>query len=159
MGTGKSTVGKQIAARLRRPFIDTDVLIEAEAGTTIAQIFAERGEPEFRALERAVIKQVCQETESVIATGGGVMTNPDNVRLLKESGTVVCLTASPEVIFARVRGNTDRPLLQGEDPLEKIRSLLAARAEAYAKADYTIDTSQLTTDEVITTICTRLSMC
>lgn len=156
MGTGKSTIGKNIAARLGWSFIDTDVLIEEDIGMTIATIFAERGEHYFRTLEREIIARVCHGTEQVIATGGGVMTNEENVRILKENGTIICLMAQPEVIWSRVQGNSDRPLLQGEKPLERIRELLATRAEAYEKADFTIDTSQLNVDEVVETICSRL---
>ena len=82
--------------------------------------------------------------------------NEENVRKLKASGTVICLTATPEIILSRVQGNTDRPLLQSEDPLEKIRTLLAARADAYAKADLTIDTSCLSVEAVVEKICSRL---
>jgi shikimate kinase len=157
MGTGKSTIGKAIAKRLGRPFIDTDTLIEDEVGVTISAIFAERGESQFRLLERAVINRVCtQQQAAVIATGGGAMVNEENVQRLKESGTVICLTATPEIIFSRVRGNEDRPLLQGDNPLEKIQGLLEARAEAYAKADCMIDTSRLSIEEVIEKICTNL---
>jgi len=156
MGTGKSTIGKKIASRLGWSFIDTDAWIEEDTGMTIATIFAERGEQYFRTLEREMIVRVCHGTERVIATGGGVMTNEENVRVLKENGTVICLTAQPEVIWSRVQGNSDRPLLQGEKPLERIRDLLAARAETYGKADFTIDTSQLNVDEVVETVCSRL---
>lgn len=159
MGTGKSTIGKAIAKRLGRPFIDTDILIEEEAGMTIPVIFAERGEEQFRALERTIIGQVCdQQQEAVIATGGGAMVNEENVQRLKESGTVICLTATPEVLLSRVRGNEDRPLLKGDDPLGKIKTLLNARAEAYAKADMTIDTSLLGVEDVIETIGSRLQL-
>lgn len=157
MGTGKSTVGKKIADRLGWPFVDTDLLIAEEAEMTIPTIFAERGESYFRALERAVLVRVCHETGNVIATGGGAMTNAENLRVLKENGTVICLTAQPEVILSRVQGNTDRPLLQGEDPLTKITTLLSARAEAYAKADFTFDTSSCTVDEVVETLYARLT--
>lgn len=156
MGTGKSTIGKVIAKRLGRPFIDTDTLIEDEAGATISTIFAERGESQFRILERIVIDRVCKQQAAVIATGGGAMVNEENAQRLKESGTVICLTATPEIIFSRVRGNEDRPLLRGDNPLEKIRGLLEARAEAYAKADLMIDTSRLSIEEVVEKICTNL---
>jgi shikimate kinase len=156
MGTGKSTAGKKIADCLGWPFIDTDVLIEEETEMTIPTIFAERGEPYFRALERAVIARVCLETGKVIATGGGAMTTEENIRVLKENGTVICLTAQPEVILSRVQSHTGRPLLQGEDPLSRITTLLNARAEAYEKADFTVDTSHLTVDEVVEAICARL---
>lgn len=157
MGTGKSTIGKVIAQRLGRPFLDTDLLIEKEAGMTIPHIFAEQGEERFRFLERTVIGRVCdQQWEAVIATGGGAMVNEENAQKLKDSGTVICLTATPEVILARVQGNDDRPLLKGDDPLGKIQTLLNARAEAYAKADVTIDTSLLSVEGVIEAISSRV---
>jgi shikimate kinase len=149
MGTGKSAVGNLLAQRMRREFFDTDTLIEQVAGHPIACIFAEKGEAYFRELEKQVIRQVCQKHEIVIATGGGAIVNMDNATCLKESGTVICLTASPETIVQRVQENNDRPLLQGEDPLTKIRLLLTARAEAYARADITIDTSSLTPGEIV----------
>ena len=152
MGTGKSAVGRRLAARLGRRFFDTDVLIEQKAKTSIANIFSRKGEAYFRALERETINRICQEKIIVIATGGGAIVSEENATRLKESGTVVCLTATPETIFERVRNNTDRPLLQGSDPLEKIRSLLAIRAEAYARADITIDTSTLDIERVVEAI-------
>jgi shikimate kinase len=158
MGTGKSAVGEPLAKRLQREFFDTDVLIERAAGRPIARIFAERGEPYFRELEKQVIYQVCQEQRVVIATGGGAIVDTDNASCLKESGTVICLTASPEIIVQRVQGNEDRPLLQGEGPLTKIRSLLTDREEAYARADIMIDTSALTPEEVVDAILVKLNV-
>jgi shikimate kinase len=158
MGTGKSEVGNLLAQRLQREFFDTDTMIEQVAGQPIARIFAEKGEVHFRELEKQMIRQVCEKQEVVIATGGGAIVNVDNATCLKESGTVICLTASPETIVQRIQGNQDRPLLQGEEPLTKIRSLLTARAEAYAQADITIDTSALTPNEVIEVIFARLKM-
>ena len=154
MGTGKSAVGRKLAARLGRKFFDTDRLIEQEAKALISYIFAEKGEPYFRALEKRMINQVCNENSVVIATGGGAMIDEENVARLKESGTVICLTATPEIILERVRSNSDRPLLQGHDPLAKIRSLLADRAAVYAKADVTIDTSNLSIERVVESIIT-----
>jgi len=152
MGTGKSAVGRRVAARLGWRFFDTDALIEKDAKTSIASIFAQRGETHFRALEKVAIERVCRKKEVVIATGGGAIVNKENAARLKENGIVICLTAMPEVILERVRGNVERPLLQGENPLGKIRSLLATRAEAYARADLTIDTSELDVDRVVETI-------
>ncbi len=129
MGTGKSKVGKKLAARLDRKFIDTDVLVAREEGMSIAQI--------------------CLEDGVVIATGGGTMVNEENVAKLKASGTVICLSATPEVIFARVGKDDTRPLLQDDEPLARIRALLSVRAPAYAKADVTIDTSYLSVNEVV----------
>lgn len=154
MGTGKSEVGRRLAARLGRVFIDTDTVIEQKMGISIAQLFAEKGEDYFRQQERHVIAQVCQRNGQVIATGGGAIVDPLNAQQLKQNGFVVCLSAAPEVIYERVRRNADRPLLQGEDPLTKIRTLLEARAEAYAQADVTIDTSQRSADEVTDAVMT-----
>jgi len=149
MGTGKSAVGKKLAARLGRKFIDTDALIEQEAGMPIARLFSEKGEPYFRELEQQVIARVCLENSAVIATGGGAIIREVNAQRLKASGVVICLTAAPEVILARVQGDTTRPLLLADDPLKKIHTLLAVRAEGYAKAHVTIDTSRLSVDEVV----------
>ena len=149
MGTGKSEVGKQLAVRLGRKFIDTDEMIEQEEGMSIAQLFADKGERYFREREKQMVARVCQKNSVVIATGGGAMVNEENAARLKASGLVICLTASPEVILGRIQKDETRPLLQGGEPLTKIRMLLSARAEAYAKADVTIDTSHLKVDEVV----------
>lgn len=149
MATGKSTVGKALAARLQRKFLDTDGLIEQEAGKPIARIFAEDGEPRFRTLEKQVIARVCEEKNAVIATGGGAIVDEANAERLKASGIVVCLSASPAAIWQRVQGGTERPLLRGEEPLDKIQTLLTARAQAYARADVTIETSSLSIDQVV----------
>lgn len=149
MGTGKSAVGRKLAAQLGRKFIDTDVLIEQKAGTSIARLFTEKGESHFRELEQQVIARVSLEDGAVIATGGGAIVKEVNAQQLKASGIVICLTAAPEVILARVQGDTNRPLLLADDPLEKIQALLAVRTEAYAKAHITIDTSCLSIDEVV----------
>ncbi len=149
MGTGKSEVGKKLAARLDRKFIDTDALVEQEEGRSIAQLFADKGEPYFREREKRMVARACQEGGVVIATGGGTMVNEENAAQLKASSTVICLTATPEVILNRVQKDETRPLLQSDDPLARIRTLLSVRATAYAKADVTIDTSQLSVDEVV----------
>jgi shikimate kinase len=131
-------------------------LIEETAGMSVARIFAERGEPYFRQLERQIISRACLEKNAVVATGGGAIANEENARQLKESGTVICLTAAPEVILARVQGTNDRPLLQGGNPLEKIQTLLQARADAYAQADVMVDTSHLGIDDVVQAVCAAL---
>jgi shikimate kinase len=156
MGTGKSTVGRKLAARLGHKFVDTDLLIEREEGTSITRIFADKGEPYFREREKQMIDRVCSEGGTVIATGGGAMMSEANVARMKGSGTVICLTATPDIILERVRKNSDRPLLQEKDPFTKIRTLLAARAEAYARADVAIDTSHLGVDEVVEAIVVTL---
>lgn len=149
MGTGKSSVGRRLAARLGREFVDTDALIERDAGTSITRIFADRGEAEFRALEKQAVTVAVGEEGRVVAVGGGAILDGENLAAMKAAGPVVCLTAPPEIVLARVAHDTGRPLLQGPQPLETIRGLMAERADAYARADVTIDTSDLTPDEVV----------
>ena len=149
MGTGKSSVGRRLAARRGREFVDTDALIEQEAGTSITRIFADQGEAEFRAREKRAVALAVGEDGRVVAVGGGAMLDGENLAAMKAGGPVVCLTARPEIVLARVAHDTGRPLLQGPQPLETIRGLMAERADAYARADVTIDTSDLTPDEVV----------
>ncbi len=157
MGTGKSSVGRRLAARLGREFVDTDALIEQEGGTSITRIFADRGEAEFRAREKRAVAVAVGEDGRVVAVGGGAILDRENLAAMKAGGPVVCLTARPEIVLARVAHDTGRPLLQGPQPLETIRGLMAERADAYARADVTIDTSDLTPDEVIETLLNALA--
>ncbi len=151
MGTGKSRVGRAAAERLGWRFADSDREIVARAGKSIAEIFAADGEPCFRMHERAVIAALCSDPRpAVIATGGGALADEENFSALKSVGIIVCLTARPEVIAARLkRSNETRPkLLEGDKPLlERIIELLGERAAVYARAGATLDTSDLTIDE------------
>lgn len=156
MATGKTSVGKRLAERLGCEFVDLDTLIEAEAGMPIPQLFSERGEAPFRAIEAAMVERVARRERCVIATGGGAVVDPRNLTLLKDSGTMIALVADPATILARVGSATDRPMLQGEDPRVRIEQLLAARACAYAQADVTVDTSTRTVEEVVEFIVRRL---
>jgi len=152
MATGKSAVGAMVARRLGWRLVDSDREIELRAGKSIVTIFAEDGEPRFRALEREVIAELAADPQSaVIATGGGALVDDDNYAALSRSGVIICLAARPEVIAARVaRSGEPRPkLLESDQPLEqRIRELLAARSTAYARAVLTIDTSELTHNQV-----------
>lgn len=139
MGTGKSTVGHLVADQLRFEFLDTDHLIETRTGRTISDIFAQNGEPAFRALESQLVGELATRNQTVIATGGGLPVNPANLESLKQHALVVCLWSSPEKIFERVREQSHRPLLHDPDPLAKIRSLLAAREPFYKQADVLIN--------------------
>ncbi|MBI4552492.1 MAG: 3-dehydroquinate synthase [Candidatus Latescibacteria bacterium] len=144
MGTGKTAVGKTLAAALGLAFVDTDAMIEMQTGLSIPEIFRTRGEPGFRAIEKEIVRGLAGATDHVIATGGGVVLDAENVRILKLLGPVVHLTAAPEVILARTGGDaSERPMLAGTDALERIKELLAFRAPFYAQADDTIDTSNL----------------
>ncbi len=147
MGTGKTTVGQLVAARLGRPFIDMDAVIERQAGMTVAQIFETQGETAFRQRERALCSELSRERGLVIATGGGALVDPANREVMLQSGVVICLTAAPEVLLARLRGNGDRPLLHAPDPEARLRELLAGRADAYAALPYHLDTSHLSPEQ------------
>jgi shikimate kinase len=127
MGTGKSSVGRLVAEQLHFDFLDTDDLIESRAGKKISEIFAQSGETAFRELEFRLVEELATHARTVISTGGGLPVNPSNLNNLKQHALVVCLWASPEKIFERVREQSHRPLLHNPDPLAKIRSLLAAR--------------------------------
>jgi len=133
MGTGKSTVGRVLADRLGRPFVDTDERIEARHGP-IPAIFSDHGEARFRAIEREVAAEVAARRGQVVATGGRMLLDAENEAVLAGTGVVVCLRASADALVARLAGEVDRrPLLQGDDPDGRIRALVAERAAAYAR--------------------------
>lgn len=148
MGTGKTTVGRKLAHKLGYKFIDSDEEIVREKGISVTQIFSEFGEPYFREVEMDVLKRLSCEQGLIISAGGGAVINAENVYNLRRSGPVVCLTATPESIYQRVRHSSSRPLLMVEDPLGRIKELLDMRAPFYARADVTVDTSGLSADEV-----------
>lgn len=148
MGTGKSSVGRLVADALRFTFLDTDTVIEARAGKPITEIFAQEGEPAFRQMEAKLVEELARRERTVIATGGGLPVNPANMASLKTHALVVCLWASPEKIYERVKHQTHRPLLNVPDPLERIRALLAAREPFYRQADVLINTEMRTIREV-----------
>lgn len=148
MGTGKSCVGRMAASRLRFDFLDTDMVIEARAGKAISEIFAQAGEAGFRDIEQRVVAELAHRRGTVIATGGGLGANQANLESLKQHALVVCLWASPEIIWQRVHHQSHRPLLAGVDPLEKIRSLLAQRAPFYRQADVLVNTEMRSVHQV-----------
>jgi shikimate kinase len=140
MGAGKTSVGRFVAEQLHFDYLDTDELIQSRTGRTIAEIFKTDGEPAFRALERQAVVELASRTKTVIATGGGLPVNPANLASLKTHALVVCLWASPEKIWERVKNQTHRPLLHDPDPQKKIRDLLAAREKFYKQADVLVNT-------------------
>jgi shikimate kinase len=156
MATGKSSVGKQLASLVGYDFIDMDASIEVEEGTSIPQIFAERGEAAFRALESKMVERVANRRGCVIATGGGTIVNPLNLEKLKSCGILINLTADIDIIISRAGSGEDRPMLRQGDRRERIRSLMDQRAHAYAQADLAIDTTTLTVEEVAQQIADRL---
>lgn len=158
MGTGKTAVGTALAKQLKWQFLDLDTLIELRERQAITEIFAKEGEPYFRRVEKSVLKDVAKEKKFVVACGGGIVLDSENIRLMKESGRVICLSAKPEVIIKRTSGATHRPLLNVKDPKKQIDHLLKLRAPYYAKADCQIDTSKLTIEKVVKMITKQLQV-
>lgn len=149
MGTGKSSIGKSLATRLGRAFLDIDQTIETAEQMRIADIFAVHGEEYFRACEKKACAAAAARKHLVIATGGGTVKDPENLTVLRKSGLIICLTANVDTILERTRRLGQRPLLdsQGADKVsrrEGIAKMLAQRQRFYAQADYTVDTSDKT---------------
>jgi len=149
MGTGKSSVGRLAAQQLGYEFVDTDEAIERRAGKPVAQIFAQDGEGTFRELERQLVAEMTGWQHKVIATGGGLGANPENLASLRQHALTVCLWATPEAIWQRVRNQTHRPLLQDPDPLGRVRTLLAERTAVYRQADVLLNTGLRSIREVV----------
>lgn len=139
MGCGKTTIGKRLSMKIKYSFIDTDRYIETKAGISVAKIFEEKGEAYFRDLEKRTVEMLSKEQGNIIATGGGIIKNGDNMRLLKEKSIILYLQATPEHIYNNLSEDNTRPLLQGGDKLEKIRNLMEERRLLYERyADITV---------------------
>lgn len=149
MGSGKTTVGKLVAHSLGFRFVDTDHLIINATGKTIPQIFAAEGEESFRQHETAALRSLRSQQHLVIATGGGIVTRPENLPILHQLGYVVWLNATPNTLYQRTAHNDERPLLLNADPEGTLHQLLSARADLYASAaDLTIHTDDLDAKDV-----------
>ena len=151
MGSGKTTIGKALEEKTDMTFVDTDELIEAYEGCKISEIFADKGEAYFRGLENETLKELLASTDNkVISTGGGIVTNQENIPLLKQLGKVFYLRIKPETVVKRLEGDKTRPLLIGEDKLVKVERLMTDRKELYEMAaDKTIDTDGLSVSEIV----------
>jgi len=148
MGTGKSAAAELLSRRWGLRSVDTDAIIEEQVGTSIAEVFATRGEQYFRDLETEVLTQLAGQRGLIVSTGGGILLREDNVELLRGMGPIICLHASAETIMQRTADSDERPLLNGPDAATEIRRLLAEREEAYQQADYHILTDELTPEQV-----------
>jgi shikimate kinase len=146
MGAGKTVTGRVLAKRTGMELVDMDSIIEERQGKTIPEIFAQDGEPAFRVLERALVKELSKRSGLIISTGGGIVLNPDNIADFEKNGLVVCLKASPETVFQRLEKDTTRPLLSG-DKKGQISTLLARRKPLYDAITHGIDTDGLTDEQ------------
>ncbi|KPK01353.1 MAG: hypothetical protein AMK71_05910 [Nitrospira bacterium SG8_35_4] len=159
MGTGKTSVGKELSKALGYEFIDTDLLVEEREGMPISLIFKKKGEDYFRSLEQKTVEEVSKMEKAVIATGGGVIKNSTNVKNLGMRGVLIWLRADPEIILKRVLlEGGKRPLLDVEEPLREIKKLLAGRMDLYQQADASVDTNYITPREAAYEIMERLGL-
>ena len=158
MGSGKTTIGRHVARRLGRPFVDTDQVITIETGCSVPQLFAERGEPGFRAIERAIIERVAAVRNQIIAVGGGAVCDAGNVAALRQEGDVVLLDATVAQLAGRVRhgrARQGRPLLGSTDEtLEQLQRIWDERAPLYeAAADHRVESGHrppaVVADEIV----------
>jgi len=142
-GSGKSTVGRQLARRLQVPFYDSDRLIEERLGCSIREFFEREGEQRFRDMEAQVIDELTQQPEGVISTGGGAVLRPENRDHLHQRTRVVYLNSAPDELFRRLRHDKNRPLLQVPDPLARLRDLHCQRHPLYLEtAHFSVDTGR-----------------
>ncbi len=157
MGTGKTIVGQILAKELGKEFVEMDACIEERNSLKIVDIFAQKGEAYFRGLEKILLGELSQKEDLVISCGGGLVCDSDNLKQLKETGAVFALKASVSTIYQRTKGHTHRPILNVDNPPEKIEQLLKKRACCYAQAQYSIDTDDLSPEEVANKIIDILS--
>jgi shikimate kinase len=157
MGAGKSSVGRRVALRLSIPFVDADTEIEKAAGMAITDIFAIRGEAEFRAGEARVILRLLEGGPQVLATGGGAFINPDTRAAIAAKGISIWLKAEPDVLMKRIKRRQDRPLLHTADPAATLRKLLEEREPVYALADLTVQSREVTHDRIVDEIVSAIA--
>jgi shikimate kinase len=158
-GSGKSTVGRQLARRLGLPFRDSDHEIEARIGCTIREFFAREGEPAFRDIEEEVIRDLTGGADGVLATGGGAVLRPANRQRLREAAQVVYLRSAPDELHRRLRQDTQRPLLQVADPLQRLRTLYDERDPLYREtAHYVIETGRPSVATLVNMVLMQLEL-
>jgi shikimate kinase len=156
MGSGKTVVGKALAVKLDRRFLDTDAMIEAEVGISIKEIFKKFGEHKFREIEHNIIKRAARYKNVVISCGGGAVLNPSNIKNLRKKGIIINLCASPEEIYKRIKSDKSRPLLNCCDPVSKIGELMEKRRELYSDCDYSFNCACLSVDKIVKKIFNKI---
>jgi shikimate kinase len=158
-GSGKSTVGRNLARRLALPFVDSDHVVEQRLGCPIRQYFEREGEAAFRDVEEAVIDELSLAQTGILATGGGAVLREANRRHLRERGLVVYLKSSPDELFRRLRHDRNRPLLQVADPLARLRDLYAIRDPLYREtAHFSIETGRPSVATLVNMIVMQLEL-
>ena len=158
-GSGKSTVGRQLARRLNVPFIDSDHVIEQRLGCSIREYFERQGEAPFRDVEESVVRELAQAGPGVVATGGGAVLRATNREQLRQSGHVIYLRTTPEEVFRRLRHDRNRPLLQVDDPLERLRQLYEERDPLYREtAHFVIETGRPSVSTLVNMILMQLEL-
>lgn len=149
MGTGKSTIGRILAQKLGYDFVDMDTLIEERQRRTIREIFEREGEAYFRQLESDLCRELAGRRRCVIATGGGTLTNPENLAVFRAKNLVICLDCDPEILWLRLSASENRPMLDGADKKIRLLALLAQRQPAYAKIEHHVDTTHRSVEAVV----------
>lgn len=149
MGTGKTAVGRRLAAIMNKDFYDTDQEVEEVTGMSILQLFSRYGEIRLRSEESLALNRLVQKNNSIIAVGGGAVLNKEDIRILAEKGIIICLSAQPEVIYERVKRRNNRPYLKKGDMYQTIIEMLSEREELYNMSDLYIDTSGLDFQDII----------
>ena len=157
MGAGKSSIGRRLALRLGIPFVDADAEIEKAAQMTVAEIFAARGEEEFRAGEARVIARLLEGGPQVLATGGGAFMHPHTRALIADKGIAVWLKAELDVLMKRIKRRHDRPLLKTDDPAATLRRLIEERYPVYRLADLTVQSRDVPHDKIVEEIVSALA--
>lgn len=158
-GSGKTTIGRQLARRLGVPFVDSDQVIEQRLGCSIRSFFAREGEDSFRDVEQQVLDELSTQHDGVISTGGGAVLRETNRRHLHDRGQVIYLRSTPEDVFRRVRHDSSRPLLQVEDPLTRLRDLYEHRDPLYREAaHFVIETGRPSVATLVNMIVMQLEL-
>ena len=158
-GSGKTTVGRQLARRLQLPFVDADHAVEARIGCSIREYFEREGEARFRDMEQDVLDELTQSPDKVLSTGGGAVLREANRQHLQQRGRVVYLKSTPEEMFRRLRHDTNRPLLQVADPLLKLKNLFAERDPLYRDvAHFTLETGRPSVATLVNMIVMQLEL-